>query len=169
MFKCVNCGHIFEEGEQAVKSDRHGFRYGPAEEYSACPLCGCTDLDRTVRCRKCGGEYLEEEMHGSICDECVTDAINYDSFLEFATSNARDSDDSDVLEDFIFKMIFHVKTPSLSSYDLKQECREIYQRRVATEKLLRSNDLVGNIRDYMSSWAIRDDFADWLEEKEANK
>lgn len=171
MFKCVNCGHIFEEGEQVVKSDRHGFRYGPAEEYIACPVCGGTDLDRTVRCRKCGGEYLEEEMHGHICNECVENYINYDSFFEFAVSGF-EPDALSNLESFIFIELFGFgasDVPMTSSQKMKQYFQEIYKREVASEKLLGTHTFRDKINHYMSNWANRDYFAEWLEEKEATK
>lgn len=166
MFKCLNCGHLFDEGEQAVKRDRHGFKDGPAEEYSTCPVCGYTDLEQTVRCRKCGGEYLEEEMHGHICDKCVSDYVNYDTFLQFATSSAKYSDEMDVLEDFIFHMVFDVQPTTRSSYDMKMEFQDLYKRRVDCDKLMGRHEFMDKINDYMRNWSTRDDFAEWMEEQE---
>ncbi len=39
MYKCKNCGHIFEEGEQATWTEKHGFSSGPFEEWDGCPIC----------------------------------------------------------------------------------------------------------------------------------
>lgn len=169
MFKCLNCGHLFDEGEQAVAHDRHGFRFGSGEEYSACPVCGGTDLEATVRCRKCGGEYLEADMHGSFCYQCVSDYVNRDTFLEYATSGAKHSDEPDVLEDFVFRMLFDVRPAEQTSFEMKQEFKRIYLQRAESEKLMRTTDLTYKILDYMKDPSTFDDFAEWMEQKEATK
>ena len=53
MYKCRECGCVFEEPRSWV--ERHGFEYGPFEEWSACPNCLSPDY---------GDEYIvdhEEE------------------------------------------------------------------------------------------------------------
>lgn len=167
MFKCLNCGHLFDAGEQAVVHDNHGFRFGPAEEYSACPVCGGTDLETTVRCRRCGGEYLPSEMHGSICDQCVEDYVNYDSFLKFATSS-KYKDEIDDLELFVFGEVFGIKKedfPRASSFEMKQYLQEIYRQEVSGEKLLGTHMFLDKINHYMSDWSNKDYFAEWMEER----
>lgn len=37
MYKCRECYCVFEEPRRWV--ERHGFTYGPFEEWSACPNC----------------------------------------------------------------------------------------------------------------------------------
>ena len=72
-FKCLDCGHIFEEGEQAIWREYVGECHGsPAyEEFSGCPICK-GDFEETKQCEICGGEFLEEELNGDcVCDDCV--------------------------------------------------------------------------------------------------
>jgi hypothetical protein len=70
-FKCLECGHIFEDGEQVVWRETHGLDTPPYESFSGCPLCKGA-YEETRRCKICGGEFLEEELNGDlICDECI--------------------------------------------------------------------------------------------------
>ena len=71
-FKCLECGHIFEEGEQATWYERHPYGIGTAlEEFSGCPLCK-GDFEETKQCKICGGEFLENELNGGyVCEDCV--------------------------------------------------------------------------------------------------
>ena len=39
-YRCLECGHIFDEGEQEVWYEHHPCGMGTAsEEFSGCPLC----------------------------------------------------------------------------------------------------------------------------------
>ena len=71
-YKCLNCGHIFEEGEQACWSESRGEYWGVAcsENMSGCPLCK-GEYEETVQCAVCGSEHLEDELNGGVCDECI--------------------------------------------------------------------------------------------------
>jgi hypothetical protein len=69
-YRCLDCGHIFEEGEQAEWVEMHGFRGGGGEHFSGCPLCH-GEYQETVRCEVCGAEHLEDELNGGVCDECI--------------------------------------------------------------------------------------------------
>lgn len=68
-YRCLECGHIFEEGEQV------SFRqeYWGMESFlwaSGCPICK-GNYEETTPCKICGSEHLEEELHGCVCAECV--------------------------------------------------------------------------------------------------
>ena len=72
-FKCLDCGHIFEDGEQATWREYMGECHGsPAyEEFSGCPICK-GDFEETKQCEICGGEFLEDELLGGcVCEDCV--------------------------------------------------------------------------------------------------
>ena len=71
-FKCLDCGHIFEEGEQSRWEEHHPYGMGyAAEEFSGCPICN-GDFEETKQCEICGGEFLEDELNGGcVCDECI--------------------------------------------------------------------------------------------------
>ena len=72
MYKCLDCGHIFDEGEQKKWTENVGECFGfPAyETFGCCPLCG-GGYAETVRCEICGAEYLEDELNGGVCNECI--------------------------------------------------------------------------------------------------
>ena len=76
-YKCNECGHIFEEGEEHRWSEGRGEFWGMAcsEEMSGCPLCD-GDYEETVRCELCEGEFLADELCGYCCDECINSYIN---------------------------------------------------------------------------------------------
>lgn len=71
-YKCLECGHIFDEGEQAVWSESRGEFWGIpcSEEMSGCPLCK-GEYEKTVQCAFCDSEHLEDELFGGVCDECI--------------------------------------------------------------------------------------------------
>lgn len=71
-YKCLECGHIFERGEEDVWRESRGEFWGQPcyEEVSGCPLCR-GGFRETVQCASCGGEHLEDELHGGVCDECI--------------------------------------------------------------------------------------------------
>lgn len=70
-YRCYDCGHIFEEGEQVMCKETHGLDTPPYEEKYGCPICKGA-YEETKKCKICGGEFLEEELNGGlICDECI--------------------------------------------------------------------------------------------------
>lgn len=66
MFKCKDCGHLFEDGEQKVIVERHGFDYGDGEVFSYCPRCE-GDYDEVEPCAICGSY---EDVEDGYCDNC---------------------------------------------------------------------------------------------------
>ena len=172
-WKCCDCGHIFEDGEEKTVKEYHGeFNRNP-EEFVACPVCGSTDVEKAKHCRSCGGTFLKEELNGGYyCDDCLKELIDYDAFREFATSGVNHSDYVDAMEDFIFSEVFHVDTPSYSSSDLKAYCLEIYNREVEkdTAPFQTRHDFLDKIYDYFySNSDVCDDFAEFLHESEVKK
>ena len=71
-FKCLECGNVFEDGEQAVWEEHHPYGMGYAtENFSGCPICK-GDFEETTQCKICGGEFLADELNGGcVCDECI--------------------------------------------------------------------------------------------------
>lgn len=74
--KCTECGHIFEEGEQAQWTEMHGFDYGGGEEFSGCPRCH-GEYEETTPCAVCGLEHTAEELFGGVCEKCI-DSYRHD-------------------------------------------------------------------------------------------
>ncbi len=71
-YRCLDCGHIFEEGEQAQWDEDCGEFWGVdcSKKMSGCPLCK-GEYEETVPCKICGSEHLEEELNGGVCNECI--------------------------------------------------------------------------------------------------
>ena len=67
MFKCEECGHLFEEGEQKNVIDMHGFSHGEGEKYSVCPRCD-GNYEEVKPCKICGS--YEDVNDGEFCDNC---------------------------------------------------------------------------------------------------
>ncbi len=71
MYKCLECGHLFEDGEQTEWTEMHGFTYGNGEKFSGCPLCK-GDYEETTKCVSCGNEnFTEDELEFDVCEDCI--------------------------------------------------------------------------------------------------
>ena len=80
MYRCNNCGNLFEIGEEAHWVDTHGFADGKGEQMSGCPLCK-GDFSETTPCKSCGSErFTEDEMESCICEDCI---VNYSKNFDF--------------------------------------------------------------------------------------
>ena len=74
MYKCLNCGHIFSEGEQGSYKENVGEYWG-CECYEArncCPVCN-GEYEEATKCKFCGGVFLDEELNRGMCEECKDD------------------------------------------------------------------------------------------------
>ncbi len=71
-YKCLDCGNIFDEGEEARWTENMGEYWGTPclESMTGCPLCR-GDYDETIPCEICGSEHLENELNNGICEECI--------------------------------------------------------------------------------------------------
>jgi DNA-directed RNA polymerase subunit RPC12/RpoP len=69
-YKCLECGHIFEEGEEEVWEERHGLDFPPYETMSGCPICRGS-YEETEKCAICGGHFLSDELCGGVCPSCI--------------------------------------------------------------------------------------------------
>ena len=91
-YKCLECGHIFEEGEQARWEEHHPYGMGyAAEEFSGCPICN-GDFEETKQCEICGGEFLEDELNGGcVCDECIEEySKDFDTCYNIANQDKQE-------------------------------------------------------------------------------
>lgn len=89
MYKCLDCGHIFDEGEQLIHRDRHGFSDGHYDTHATCPMPGCGgDYKETLCCKVCEGEYLPDELYtGDICEDCLKQSINTETTFLYVMNN----------------------------------------------------------------------------------
>ena len=70
MFKCLECGNLFEEGEEARWVETHGFDTPPYEEWSGCPICkgGYKEIKP---CKICGS--YDHDYDEDYCNACKKD------------------------------------------------------------------------------------------------
>ena len=73
MYICKNCAMLFDEPKRIT--ERHGFDYGPYEEWYCCPFCG-GDYEETMPCCECGeyitGRYAQLANDEVYCEDCFT-------------------------------------------------------------------------------------------------
>lgn len=164
--KCLVCGHLFEDGEQAVWEERHGLDAPPYERFNGCPVCR-GDYDETKPCVSCGSEYTDSELYEGWCEKCLREKITYDSFFEYC----KDSQNEHDIDVFVMGYLLGgMYCPSNVSSEFHQLMAETYKRRVADAKLLGEQlsgflpDCICFIMDDDGSIG-RDNFADWLNER----
>lgn len=169
--KCFNCGHIFDECEGEVR----GADY---ERFMVCPCCGSDEIEESIRCDKCGGEFLKDELiAGLYCEECLKDALTFDSFREFAEECDEGMNDSDVhmIEHFMMVWMYGVDDVDFtgSSREFRELMTEEFNKSVeAHERAAKFGDddgFLDHIRHYIEDYNLRDDFAEYLYAKEVKE
>lgn len=72
MWKCKDCGAVFEEPLQERWTDRfEGQTYGGIDEY--CPECKSQEFEEAIPCLECNEFVGESELHNGICKSCLYD------------------------------------------------------------------------------------------------
>ena len=71
MYKCVECGMLFEEGEQAVWYESRGEFWGVSceERMTGCPKCH-GEYEEATECEKCGEWHFSDELDDGLCKGC---------------------------------------------------------------------------------------------------
>ena len=91
MYKCLECGNLFEEGEQKRMRECVGEYWGsPAyQEYAVCPCCGGS-YEEISPCKLCGG-YESLESGEQYCENCKIEvAKRFDALLEEFSEEERE-------------------------------------------------------------------------------
>lgn len=150
-YKCLECGHIFDEGEESRWVEPHG------EHMTGCPVCGCA-YDEAYQCDKCASYRLPDELHSGLCIECVG---------LFATpQNIADWVDIDPLIAEDYYSYYYDSTITDSSPQLRQLLRGGVLQRVALEKLNGITETQKKCKRFVTgNEENTDDFAEWLTKK----
>ena len=171
MYKCTECGHLFEEGEQDVWYENQGECHGVTamERFSGCPLCR-GDYEEVRQCKKCGYWHTDDELYDGWCEKCLRETINYDTFFEYCEANK----DEHYLDIFMMsEMLGGMDCPRNISTEFHQLMIETYKRRVANAKLLgeRFDFLDKCIRFVMDDdgYSGRENYAEWLNNRKVVK
>jgi hypothetical protein len=121
-FKCLECGHIFEEGEQARWEEHHPYGMGYAtESFSGCPVCK-GDYEETERCAICRKECLPDELDGGVCEECI-DSYRYN--IDICVEIGKQSMEEIEINGFLASMYSIDQIESLLWKDLVQASKEM--------------------------------------------
>lgn len=156
-YKCLECGHVFEDGEQAKWIESYGFIDGTGEKFEGCPNCNGSFAE-TRQCDNCKHEFLEDELYSGLCAECLREAVTFNEFLAYliATNN---------LKLFMFEKVWEMNEPTGVS---KQMC-EIMTNCYASKTI---ND-AENFMKLCEAFVMdddgefgRNDYAEWLKTKE---
>ena len=162
-YKCCDCGHIFDDGEQRAVKECHSEVDGTCyEEFFVCPVCG-GGYEETIHCGICGGEFTKDELYCGVCEDCLSESITYDNVLQYLL-------DYHLLDEFMFETWFKSSVPSRISEELEATLQEWFMRLRANDLLCGTSELLDKCREFVEEDAFsKADFADWvLERKEAN-
>lgn len=174
MFKCESCGHLFEEGEQAVWEERHGLDTPPYEQWDGCPVCK-GGYEEVRQCKECDDWYTEVELYEGWCESCLRETINYDTFFEYCEANK----DEQYLDTFVMCDLLKCEyVPEVSSYEFHDLMVQVYKDRV--EQIKHDKAMFGEtcleiidacIRFVMDDDGSngREDYAYWLNGKKEVK
>ena len=163
MYKCENCGHLFEEGEQARWTEDYG------EKWDGCPLCR-GGYEEVRQCKECGDWHTEDELYSGWCEKCLRETINYDTFFEYCEANK----DERYLDIFVMsELLGGMDCPKNVSWDFHCLMGETYKKEVERDKASPElfDFLPACIRFIMDDDGSigRENYADWLNSKKEVK
>ena len=175
MYRCENCGHFFEEGEQAVWEERHGFTSPPYEKWDGCPLCR-GGYEEVHQCQECEEWHTEDEIYGDKwCEKCLRETINYYTFFEYCEANKGEQ----YLDIFVMsELLGGMDCPKNVSLDFHQLMIDLYKKRVDGIKkdMALFNRTFDGFIDACIRFIMDDDgsigrenYADWLNRREEKK
>ena len=169
MYRCCECGNLFEEGEQAVWEETHGLDSPPYEKFSGCPVCK-VDYEEVHQCKKCGDWHSDDELYDGWCENCLRETINYDTFFEYCEANK----DEQYLDIFVMsELLGGMDCPKNVSWDFHCLMGEVYRKEVkrAKESPALFGFLPSCIRFIMEDDGSigRENYADWLNNRKVVK
>ena len=167
MYRCLNCGNLFEEGEQSTWYENQGECHGSIAmgRFDGCPVCR-GDYEEVYQCKECGDWHSEGDLYDGWCEKCLRETINYDTFLEYCEANS----DEQYLDIFMMSDFLCMDCPDNVSPEFHLLMVETYKRKVADAKLLRGKfDFLSHcVRFIMDDdgYSGRENYADWLNKLE---
>ena len=172
MFKCCDCGNLFEDGEQAIWYENQGECHGriAMEMFGGCPVCK-GDYEEVHQCNECGDWHTEDELYEGLCEKCLRETINYDTFFEYCEANK----DEQYLDIFVMsELLGGMDCPDNVSYEFHELMVDTYKARVDDIKssMTASYKAVIDILPACICFIMDDDgesgrenYADWLNSK----
>lgn len=72
MFKCEKCNHLFNNDEKKEWIETYYEEHPNIRSYlTGCPICK-GDYIEVKPCKICNEYYIEEELHGGVCNDCIS-------------------------------------------------------------------------------------------------
>ena len=111
-YKCTECGHIFEEGEEKIEYEFLAEAWGRPiyEKNSYCPCCGSAGFEEADWCKSCGGLFIADDLYiyDGYCEECANQkAIEYKYKIADCYRISRKENATDNVEiDFFLSCMF---------------------------------------------------------------
>lgn len=145
MFRCFNCGNVFEE-PLTIKTEQG--------KLTGCPRCGIDDMAKGDICPDCGHFFEDKDLHAGLCSDCLRERIDYPTGLSYLL-------DWDFLRDFLETVDGdYAKTADLHALLMSFLIHETEDRNWGRETFLEA------LRDYIMDDPISvGDFASWMEEE----
>ena len=75
MYKCIECGAIFEEPKTWEEYRGEYWGCPCSETMSGCPECR-GDYEEAVECTRCGEWCFEDELDDGLCEVCQDELFN---------------------------------------------------------------------------------------------
>lgn len=151
MYKCLECGHIFDEGEEWRWVEPHG------EHMAGCPVCGCA-YDDAYRCDECGAYHLSDELYSSLCADCVAEMATPQNLADYVEIHHLIAEE--------FYSYYYDSFIADSSSQLRQLLRGGLLQRASLEQLNGHTDAQDKCRKYITGDEEHlADFADWIKER----
>lgn len=154
VYKCLECGHIFEDVEAYDWVEPSG------ERFTGCPVCFCA-YGEAYQCNRCRSYHLPDELYEGMCLECLK---------ELSTpQNIADWCETDTLLAEQFYAFYYDSLIADSSEQLRQLLRGGLLQRCALDKLSRKHETADKCFEFVNdSEENRSDFAKWLRKERKN-
>ena len=175
MYRCVDCGNLFEEGEQAVWEETHGLDSPPYEKWDGCPVCR-GGYEEVHQCKECGDWHSDDELYEGWCETCLRDTINYDTFFDYCEANK----DEKYLDIFVMFDLLNCdenpKHPSFEFHQLMIKCYKESAEAVTSWEKMEGRHHPDAFLDKCIRFIMDDDgsigrenYADWLNNRKVVK
>lgn len=157
MFKCFECGHLFERGEEKRYTEMHG------ESYLACPICGGS-YEEAEQCTRCGSHHHEDHLWNGLCIDCLGELMTLENMQAYLEENNLEQDF--YIEEFYESSVHFV------SKDLIELARNGFNQKVKIDRLYNREE--SQYIEQMRKFIVDDhfglyDFAEWWNKKEEKK
>lgn len=144
LYKCEECGYVFEEGDEVRVREPHG------EAYNASPCC-LSNFGEARKCSLCDEVFFEYDLSGDYCEDCLMNEVTYESALEFIKEKSS-------LAEFFLCFYYGAAERVEISRSLEIELEKIYKAKTDCDLQTGKHAFLDDIKDY-----VKEDLCDWAE------